>query len=78
MCTSFCLQEIGIAMLRSKVRGAYKIEVRKFFFSTIQIENLFIVFKKGSVCADWLTTHFCPCCSALQIYRELKYHGEAR
>lgn len=26
MCTSCCLQNAGIGMLRSKIRGAYKIE----------------------------------------------------
>jgi Cys-rich protein (TIGR01571 family) len=27
---------------------------------------------KGSVCGDLMTTCFCPCCAATQMYREYK------
>ncbi len=73
MCTSCCLQNTGIGMLRSKIRGAYQIEgsvcegIKYFFWKKWKkLNNLY--FLKDCICGIC-----CPCCTACQIYRNILF-----
>jgi hypothetical protein len=67
----------SLALMRTKVRTSFKLEVSVLRFgSNINILDKYYLVTKGSLFDDYLYACCCSCCTAIQIYRELKFRGE--
>jgi hypothetical protein len=62
--------------LRTKLRTGFRISgMMRIFFELKSSLNNILQNIKGSICVDCILTSCCPCCSALQIEKELESQG---